>query len=165
MGYEQKVGVPHVSLVLRDMGWRDEGHPPRELGPPGLKEKTQPEYNPHMQPKVILPILVLSLTGTVFGKDDRLLSVLGLEHHENNSGRPYSVEGETVGQGPKLRYRLGCKLGASDLQVGHRYKITEGSNEDKVRVVSIWYAEKEKPAPDIVGVECEIESVKVITRQ
>ena len=96
-----------------------------------------------------------------FGSGERILQITLLQHHESDSHHPYRVRAKTVDD-PVLQYELGCRLGASSLQVGKQYKATEGRNEDNIRVLSIWYAENNKPAPDVIGVECEIDSVQSV---
>lgn len=87
---------------------------------------------------------------------ERTISITSIEHQQGNAESLYKVEAKT--SEPTIYYKLACKNGAADLEVGRLYKVTEGT-EDGTKRLSIWrHVERD---PTITGTVCDVESAKV----
>lgn len=103
-------------------------------------------------------IFTLSAAGS---QRAQMMRVTALEYHKKDTDTPYRVDGETLPPGMILYYKLDCKKGAADLHVGNKYQIEEGTDENGMKVLSIYYKNPaEVTEPTVVGVACTIESVK-----
>jgi len=99
---------------------------------------------------------------------DQTMTITSLEYRERSGAKPYLLEGKTSGP-PSLIYKLICGRGAAALKVGHRYNVSEGADEDGVKVLLIRQTAKESPAPPAglppgatyAGIECAILSAKL----
>lgn len=94
----------------------------------------------------------------LLGPNRRLMTVTALEYREGNTEKPYLVEGNVITPKRVLYYRLECKSGGSELQVGERYKVAETHNENNIKVLMIAFSHPDKP--DIIGIECQVQSAR-----
>jgi hypothetical protein len=116
----------------------------------------------------VLSILFLAIWAfrlSAYDQKTQMLRVTALKYRKKDADTPYRVDGETLPPGTILYYKLGCKKGAAGLHVGNKYQIEEGTDEDGMKVLSIYYKNPDEPVtePTIVGVTCTIESVKAKT--
>lgn len=99
----------------------------------------------------------------LLGPNQHLMTVTALEYHEANTEKPYLVEGKAIKPEPILYYKLACKRGGSDLEVGKRYKVTESRDENNLKVLMIALSVPDEPT--VIGVECEVQSVKMVPKE
>lgn len=110
-----------------------------------------------MKRRFLLLATLLILCGTAFSEDkvlkpDREISITSVERRD--TGKPYSVDGQTSGSRTTLYYKLACGNAAAGLEVGHVYKATEVvDNGTKALVIG-------NVGPDGLVISCDVESVK-----
>jgi hypothetical protein len=105
-------------------------------------------------------VVLLRLTFAKEPNSDITISITGIEHRQRTTtDSDYQVEGKTISSVPIIRYKLSCKNGAADLEVGHRYNATEAT-ENGLKTLFISYRVERDPT--IIGVICEIDSEKVV---
>jgi hypothetical protein len=102
----------------------------------------------------VLVLLALAL-GTE-PKPERTISITSIEHHEGNTEHPYRVEARTSRE-PAVFYKLECKSGAADLEVGRLYKATE-ETEGGTKILWIYFHIERDPT--IIATTCDVESAK-----
>lgn len=95
------------------------------------------------------------------GRKARLVTITALEYHETKE-KPYTIEGKTTTP-PILYYKLACKRGGADIQVGRSYKATESRDENDVKVLVIYLSVSDKP--DVIGVVCDVVSARTTSGQ
>ncbi len=105
-----------------------------------------------------LVVLLYSAVGTET-KAERTISITSIEHHESNAEHPYKVEAKTSGTQPTIYYRLSCKSGAADLEVGHSYEASEGTEDGVKRLAIFHHIQRE---PTVIGTVCDVESEKAL---
>jgi hypothetical protein len=107
-------------------------------------------------------LLLSAFCLSAFGQKAQLMRVTAIEYHKKDTDTPYRVDGQTVAPQVILYYVLGCRKGAAGLHVGNTYQIEEGTNENGLKVLSIYYQSPDKPVTEstIIGVTCTIASVK-----
>lgn len=95
---------------------------------------------------------------TARGQKAQMMRVTALEYHKKDTDTPYRVEGETLPPKLILYYKLDCKKGAADLQVGNKYRIEESTDEDRMKVLMIYFKNPDEPVtePTIIGVTCTL---------
>jgi hypothetical protein len=99
----------------------------------------------------------------LLGPNQRLMTVTALEYREANTEKPYLLEGKAIKPEPTLYYKLACKRGGSDLVVGKRYKVTESRDENNLKILMIALSLPDEP--NIIGVECEVQSVTMAPKE
>ncbi|MGA2965257.1 MAG: hypothetical protein ABSD64_03525 [Terriglobales bacterium] len=118
-----------------------------------------------MKPRTVLLITTaLALSYSAFGKEanqGRKILITSIERHKNSTDSPYKVEGKTSGPESTLYYKLACKGGAADLEVGHLYNAQEVTEEGTKTLVIYHRIERD---PSVVGTICDVESVKIGTK-
>jgi hypothetical protein len=106
----------------------------------------------------LLVCLALVLCLSALGQKTQLMRVTAIEYHKEDAHTPYRVEGQTTQ--PVFYYQLDCKKGAVDLHVGNSYQVAEGTDENGLKSLTIFYGDTDKPEPTVIGVVCVIESVR-----
>jgi hypothetical protein len=105
-------------------------------------------------------VLLTPALGTE-SKSERTISITSIEHHEDSMEHPYKVEAKTSGAEPTVFYKLACKSGAADLEVGRLYKATE-ETEDGTKTLWIYFHIERDPT--VIGTTCDVESAKTAAK-
>jgi hypothetical protein len=116
----------------------------------------------------LLAAILVMLSASVFGKElkpDRMISVTSLEHRKGKTEKPYEVnvkswDGKSTKSEPTLYYKLECGAGAAYLEVGTLYEAAEAYSKDGVKILVIFGVKSETDPKDIIGIACDVESVK-----
>jgi hypothetical protein len=118
-------------------------------------------------PQNIVFVFLLLLSALASAQNKRVMRITELEYHKTDEGVTYRVNGETVPPGDVIYYKLECKGGAAELELGKRYHTEETVERDGTKTI---YIEFPRPIPGdalndkIVGLLCTVKSERMQRR-
>ncbi len=118
-------------------------------------------------PRNIVFVFLLLLSALASAQNKRVMRITELEYHKNDEDAPYRVNGETLPPGDVVYYKLECKGGAAELEVGKRYHTEETVERDGTKTI---YIEFPHPIPGdtlndkVIGLLCNVKSEQVQRR-